>query len=144
VVTELDRDRSLLVVAVIVIGAIAATVLAVALSGDDGSKPFEAVIVNDSGGPVRMSMCEFGDCGSDREVVRLADGAEVRVPEITDSNPRPWRISDAGGSVVGCLPFVFATETAREGLVVRVSDAVRCGSDFGADAVSGPDWPPGG
>lgn len=141
---ELDRDRSVLVGVAIVVGVIVATVLAMTQSGKDGSEPFEVAIVNDSGGPVRMSMCEFGDCGSDREIVRLADGAELRVPAITDSNPRPWRISDADGSVVGCLPFVFATETAREGLVVPVSDTVPCGSNFGADSVSGPDWPPSG
>jgi len=126
---------------VIVLMVILATGYACTRSTRDGLQPFEVVVVNDSPGTVRLRMCQFNDCGDDREIVTLGAGRKTAIPSLNDSNPRPWKIVDAEGRTIGCFPFFFSTSPPDEHAVVAVSDSVPCGSDLGASAVTGPDWP---
>ncbi len=131
------RLLGLLIVAMVVV----ATAFAFTQSGTMGIEPFEVVVLNDSDAPVNLSMCEFGDCGDERDTLRVEAGAELIVSAITDSNMRPQRIADGDGEALGCLPFLFRTNPPVEDLVVPVSDAVPCDDDFGASEVTEQDWP---
>ena len=133
--------RAVAIGGLIVLLVMAATAYAFTQSGRETLEPFEVVVVNDSRGTLQLSMCQFGDCGDARETVTLEAGHEMRVPSLTDYNPRPWKIVAADGRIIGCLPFFFSSYPPDEHLVVPVSRAVACGDDFGASSVTGPDWP---
>ncbi|MGE0819123.1 MAG: hypothetical protein AB7O74_10670 [Candidatus Nanopelagicales bacterium] len=86
---------------------IAVVGLTAACSGGD-SDTFEVRIVNDTGSQVSVAQCtgEQQSCESTEQAEALEPGGYA-IAVATSNAANPWRVTDARGKLLGCLPLDF-------------------------------------
>lgn len=126
----------------VIVAIVLGTGFAFAAPHPPNSEPFDVTLVNDTSATVRLQLCQYADCTSHPGVKVLTPGDALSVRQVTDSNLRPWFVTRADGTEVGCLPLRFQTLPPPSRRHVQVSQSVPCRADYGGHAVTGPDWPP--
>ncbi len=71
---------------------------------------FDAVVVNDTPGPVVLRECDPQGCGVFYRPSTLLSGARTTVITSSDDSPHLWVVSDDSGQTLGCLNLQFTRQ----------------------------------
>ena len=114
------------------VGMIALSACATSGSGDSSAE-----ILNDTSHTFLVYQCKQENCrGGFGSKGLMHPGSHVRVGVSTVGVPNPYVVLDPTSKQrLGCLPIVFPKP--RRGVVVRLSQRVRCGDSYGHDVP----WP---
>lgn len=102
--------------------------------GASNCNPFEPVrveILNDTDGSVTVYQCRDEACSELHNGGSELNPAEtVEVSTDDQGTPNPYKITRPNGTVVGCLPLIFHGRPDEEPVIVRVSEAVACRTNY--------------